>query len=550
MAILLSLSNLVIIKVMRKSLILTLCLVAVFILILTNQAQAGTKLIKSANSDTVYYVDDDNIRHAFPNRVTYESWFGDDFSRVENISAAELADIPLGGNVVLRPGKFLVKVPSSPDVYAVEPGGVLRHLTTAGLAKDIYGSSWQLKLRDLPEVFFENYSLGKPISLTRQIPNGHVYQIVGEDEYYWKNKGILEPFKDWSDVLANGYDKFDVIIDDHVFFQKIKPIQGLSDRVFNLILPTNESTATCQTEELKAAVIFVTNDKLDPQELTVTQAVVDNLQSAWHDATDGLSNMNVSADFTLVTDKDSFFVKTDDEDNLTFNLEELSLQFYETQPDEYDFLIVFNDFLPAANPKEKASYSIVRNDYLGTNRITLQRENWYGSLGRLKGVVNMNTIDQYSVGSREALVSLLDLIHHELLHHWAASVSFINEQGERDWSLLDDDKFHWTKWLDFISPLGGWGWSAFVPTQVGTTADEPSQLFVSGLVTRDANEITKFSQLDLYLMGLMPARYIEPVKVLIPDEPNSVSDEVIGSFQEVSINQIIESHGPWSCLVD
>ena len=57
---------------------------------------AGTRVVKSDSFETVYYVDDGNIRHAFPNRLTYESWFGDNFSVVEGITEFELSSIKLG----------------------------------------------------------------------------------------------------------------------------------------------------------------------------------------------------------------------------------------------------------------------------------------------------------------------------------------------------------------------------------------------------------------------------------------------------------------------
>ena len=44
------------------------------------------ELVKSALSDTIYYVDGGFIRHPFPNKTTYESWYGNDFSKVVTLS--------------------------------------------------------------------------------------------------------------------------------------------------------------------------------------------------------------------------------------------------------------------------------------------------------------------------------------------------------------------------------------------------------------------------------------------------------------------------------
>lgn len=513
-----------------------------FIFALPASVLAADDLVKSNSSDAVYYIDNNNIRHAFPNRATYESWYGGDFSAVQEIDEIGLAEIPLGENVTMRPGKYLLKVPSSPEVYALEPGGVLRHLTSVKVAKEIYGSSWEFRLRDLPEVFLENYEIGEPINFNHQIPDGVVYQYSADDKYFWKNNGIVEPFDSWSDVFANGYDKGDVVRGDINYHQKIKPILGRSDRIFNLSLPANYSTASCQAANLRAAVLFVTRDpQISQKEIDVIQATIDGLPLSWSAATDNLSRLSMQADAFTIYDPENTLLKENSNGVMVFNFEELTLQFYETNNDEYDFLIVYNDFLQPEQYLEKASYHLVRNDNRGTARILLDRSRFHGSHGRLKGIVNMNKIDQYSVSSSGGLVSLLNLMHHEILHHWAASVSYINSHGERAWNLLEEDQLHWSRWMNFVSPLGGWGWQ-----QEAALADGNS-LYSSQRRNLSGDEIIQFSALDLYLMGLVSERYISPISFLIPDDLSSVSDEVLGQLQYISIDDVIAAHGNLSC---
>jgi hypothetical protein len=219
----------------------------------------------------------------------------------------------------------------------------------------------------------------------------------------------------------------------------------------------------------------------------------------------------------------------------------MTLRFYEEADDIYDFLIVFNDFLKAQQQNEKASYRVVNNQYQGNNKILIDRSRFHGSRGRLKGIVNMNKIDQYSVSHQAGLVSLLNLIHHEILHHWGASVSFIDSSGNRNWSLLADDKNHWSRWVDWVSPLGGWGWN------IVKELNDGQYLFRSARGELQGDEIIQFPAIDLYLMGLYPERFMPLLGYVIPEDKQSVSDEVVGSYQVISIDNIISSHGKLAC---
>ncbi len=496
---------------------------------------AATSVIKSPISDTVYFVDENGVRHPFPNRMVYESWYGSDFSQVQTVPVAEIAKLQLGKSIVVRPGKYLLKVPSSPKVYAVEPGGVLRHIDSLDLMVRLYGEEWQKRVRDISEVFFDHYTVGKPLT---DIPDGTVYKVAGKNTWYWKNGGIIEPFASESDIYANGYVLEDAIVSDKGYFGKRKPIVGVSNRIFNPMLKANTSTALCTTESLNAAVIFLTKDtNISSKELDVLTATVDKVPGAFNLATDGLSNLTIEPEFFIMQDPENYLLGQTLTGQQFIDLEQVSLNFFETQKDDYDFLIVYNDYIDPLDTTEKAVYQLVRNDYLGTNKIRLNRSKYSGSNGRLKGFVNMHKIDQYSVSTPEGETSLLDLINHEIAHHWSGSVSYLNERDERSYTLLDNGYVHWSKWLTEISPLGGWGW----------IKTEGTNQFTSGLVNRSNTALKKFADIDLYLMGLIPERFVQPVEYLVPDNPNDVSDQATGTTREVTIESIVASNGKWGC---
>jgi hypothetical protein len=125
-------------------------------------ASAGD-LVKAAGNPAVYYFGADGKRYVFPTEKTFKTWYAD-FSSVKTVSDAELAAIPLGGNVTYRPGVRMVKIVSDPKVYAVDAGGTLRPIASEAVAAALYGSDWKAKIDDVPDAFFVNYRQGAAIS--------------------------------------------------------------------------------------------------------------------------------------------------------------------------------------------------------------------------------------------------------------------------------------------------------------------------------------------------------------------------------------------------
>lgn len=172
---------------MRK--LLFICLIVLFTLtLLPNSASAvhttdygidnGT-LIKKAGSDSVYYYTSGK-RFVFPNQKTYNTWYSG-FDSVVTISSETLGEIPIGGNVTYKPGKKMVKITSSPKVYYVTEGGTLRHVATVSIAIELFGTNWESYIEDVPDPFFVNYQVGKPLSSAEKVSLSSGYSI-GNDK--------------------------------------------------------------------------------------------------------------------------------------------------------------------------------------------------------------------------------------------------------------------------------------------------------------------------------------------------------------------------------
>lgn len=140
------------------------------------------RLVKIASDSAVYYIGLDQKRHAFPNAKIYFSWY-QDFKKVEVIDDFAMSLYPLGRNVQYRPGSRLVKISDVSEVYAIEPGGVLRNIPSEEVAIALYGEQWAKLVDDLDISFFFDYEIGgildvidgKPV-----YPRGTAVQLDGQ----------------------------------------------------------------------------------------------------------------------------------------------------------------------------------------------------------------------------------------------------------------------------------------------------------------------------------------------------------------------------------
>lgn len=133
-----------------------------------------------ASGPAVYWFSRDGKRYTFPNTLTYYSWFTDyDFRTVRVITDTEMRSIPIGGNVVYRPGYKMVKIDQSNNrVYAVGRFGMLRWITSEDVAKKLYGPDWNKRVDDVTDAFYNDYIIGGDIENANQFKVGEEYAAV------------------------------------------------------------------------------------------------------------------------------------------------------------------------------------------------------------------------------------------------------------------------------------------------------------------------------------------------------------------------------------
>jgi len=119
-------------------------------------------LIKGESFSSVYYLASDGKRWVFPNEAVFFSWY-ENFDNVKTISDENLASLPLGRNITMRPGVKLVKITTDSKVYGVSNPSTLQWIKTEEIAKTLYGDDWAKEVIDIPDTFFTSYVMGAPI---------------------------------------------------------------------------------------------------------------------------------------------------------------------------------------------------------------------------------------------------------------------------------------------------------------------------------------------------------------------------------------------------
>ncbi|MDD5110066.1 MAG: hypothetical protein PHI63_02530 [Patescibacteria group bacterium] len=494
----------------------------------------AAQLIRSETQATVYAVDGQNVRHTYPNAATYRSWYGDDYSGVTVVAPDELAGFPLGSNVTLRPGKWLVKVPSSPTVYAVEQGGVLRPIANAEVAAGIFGPRWAGKVVDIPEAFFSDYTVGESLAHAYELPGSIVYQIKGKPAWYWKRGNLLQPFASWADVSTNGYGKEDVIVGSRDFPVRTRSIVGASPLVSDPFAPSTLSTEDCGASPFTVAIVLVSRGALEVGNIAALDAVRTRLPETFRWATRELGAIDASYPVVVLPDDGLLTVPTEQGGRkLT---DEAVQTFYDNNPDAFDFLMVFTDFaVQLDQPNEIARQVMVTNAVTGLDLPQQNAADQFGSRGKLKSVLLFYNIQNYDVTTDAGRQRLDNLLLHEIAHQWSAAVKF--RVGDYDsTALLRDDGRHWSYYASFISPLGGSGWR-----------DNGDGTFTS-LQSQQMNTYRwPYADLDLYLMGLLPWQAVTPFSYVIPATPGVVGNTIAGRAQTVTIDQVIAANGQRRC---
>ncbi len=109
----------------------------------------------------LYYRGFDRRRHVFPNEDVFRSWFPEG-TEIMKIATYQLADIPLGDNVTLRPGT-IVRVLGEVAIFVVDIGRLLREVIAETFRAIFQTQPLSELVRNLDPALVVNYAFGPPV---------------------------------------------------------------------------------------------------------------------------------------------------------------------------------------------------------------------------------------------------------------------------------------------------------------------------------------------------------------------------------------------------
>lgn len=203
--------------------------------------------------------------------------------------------------------------------------------------------------------------------------------------------------------------------------------------------------------------------------------------------------------------------------------------------DDYDHLIVWLDFPFRLGGGAFAYEFTIKNEIRGIGLPVFDNTREVGSAGRLRSFVQMGNLARFPANPDQALLgtnSTMDVLGQETGHRWLAFLAFRDSRGQISTDLLGRDLAHW----NFNHDTNG-------SDMEGNGIDD-----LGGGTFRTTSATDRFSALDRYAMGLIPASEVPPFFYVadsgIPVETApEIEAFITGRRVDVDINQVIAAEG-------
>jgi hypothetical protein len=224
------------------------------------------------------------------------------------------------------------------------------------------------------------------------------------------------------------------------------------------------------------------------------------------------------------------FVATRSVDDLA-----IAKAFFREFADVQDHLIVFLDFPETLQPGVFAFELTLKNEIRGIGEPIYDASAQAGSRGRLRSFVQMGSLEKYPESPYDpatGTLSTLDVVAHEAGHRWLARLHYVDGNGQVSDALLGRQRAHWSFCLDTQASV----------MEGNEFRDDGGGAFTSIAAT------DRYSPLDQYAMGLLPAAAVPPFFLI---EGCSRSGEsapqlgvtVTGSRADIGVEQVIAAVG-------
>jgi MYXO-CTERM domain-containing protein len=249
----------------------------------------------------------------------------------------------------------------------------------------------------------------------------------------------------------------------------------------------------------------------------------------------------------VVLQGDDMLVTTDDVTklfgiNANWQAPQITKRVISNFTDEFDEIIVFTMFDDTQASGASAYEISAQNDVSGIGRDVMDQSAQWGSKKKLFAFVNMMKWDQfaaYGTPITDPTSYFYSVLGQEFAHRWLSFMRYKDANGVISSGMLGRDAAHWGSTLQaFASVMDG---NEFRDNLDGTY----TQI--------DTN--SKYSPLDLYGMGLIPASEVGPFfliqnamtasgKSVDPKYPIRRNAQLKGTREDITIDQVIAAEGP------
>ena len=210
-------------------------------------------------------------------------------------------------------------------------------------------------------------------------------------------------------------------------------------------------------------------------------------------------------------------------------------KFYSTHPDSYDQILLWTD---QRLIRDAFAYEVtVANEVRGIGQDIYDLSRSLGSGGRLRSLVVMDWLGKYPDDPTSKFLgenNTLSVLGQEVGHRWLAYLEFRVPGGERSDALLGRDLAHWSFFFDSDASV-----------MEGNDIEE-----LGGGQFRTVEAVKRYSRLDQYAMGLIPASgvptmfYVEPTNsTKTRESAPSINVTFSGTRKDVLINDIVRVLG-------
>jgi hypothetical protein len=218
----------------------------------------------------------------------------------------------------------------------------------------------------------------------------------------------------------------------------------------------------------------------------------------------------------------------------------LAQAFYRSHPDSFDQLVIWTDTRVTTNDTF-AFETTVANAIEGIGQEIFDASGNFGSAGRLQSYAIMDDLAKYPADPATRFLgenSTLSVLAHEVGHRWLAYLEFRDHTGQQSDALLGRQRAHWSFFFDSDASV-----------MEGNDIEA-----LGGGSFRTAAAVRRYSRLDQYAMGLLPAGDVppffyvaDPVNLSEERDRESAPDVGVtfnGTRRDVLIDDVIAIHGP------